>query len=78
MGLALLAGGLVGSAIGVAVFAVLHKLAQLDVVIRLSYVLFLSVIGLLMLKESVHAMRHAPRPGDQAEAAGGPGSTRCR
>ena len=62
MGLTLLAGGLVGSAIGVAVFAVLHNLAQLDVVIRLSYVLFLSIIGLVMLQESVHAMRHRHVP----------------
>ena len=62
MGLTLLAGGLVGSAVGVAVFAVLHNLSQLDVVIRLSYVLFLSVIGLLMLQESVQAMRHRHVP----------------
>jgi uncharacterized protein len=59
MGLALLAGGLIGSAAGVGVFAVLHRLAQLDVVIKLSYVLFLSVIGLLMLNESVQAMRRS-------------------
>lgn len=62
MGIALLAGGLVGSAIGVAVFAVLHHMAQLDVVIRLAYVLFLGVIGLLMLKESVQAMRRSRHP----------------
>ncbi|MBL8668850.1 MAG: sulfite exporter TauE/SafE family protein [Rhodospirillales bacterium] len=59
MGLALLAGGLAGSAAGVAAFAELHQLAQLDVVIKLSYVVFLGVIGLLMLKESVAAMRRA-------------------
>ncbi len=62
MGVALLVGGLVGSAIGVAVFAVLHRMAQLDVVIRLAYVLFLGVIGLLMLQESVKAMRRARQP----------------
>ncbi|MFO1113845.1 MAG: sulfite exporter TauE/SafE family protein [Rhodospirillales bacterium] len=59
MGLALLAGGLLGSVIGVATFAVLHRLAQLDVVIRVAYLLFLGVIGLLMLKESVQAMLRA-------------------
>lgn len=62
MGVALLIGGLIGSAIGVTVFAVLHRLAQLDVVIRIAYVLFLGVIGLLMLKESVQAMRRARQP----------------
>jgi uncharacterized protein len=56
MGLALLAGGIIGSALGVGVFAVLHQMAQLDVVIKISYVLFLSVIGLLMLRESLQAM----------------------
>ncbi len=56
MGLALLAGGVTGSAIGVAAFAILHQLAQLDVVIKISYVLFLSAIGLLMLRESLQAL----------------------
>ncbi|MBK8209375.1 MAG: sulfite exporter TauE/SafE family protein [Rhodospirillales bacterium] len=59
MGSALLAGGVLGSAIGVAVFAFLHRLAQLDVVIKLAYVVFLGVIGLLMLKESLQAIRRA-------------------
>ena len=56
MGLALLAGGMTGSAIGVAAFAVLRQLAQLDVVIKISYVIFLSAIGLLMLRESLQAL----------------------
>ena len=56
MGLALLAGGMTGSAIGVAAFAVLRQLAQLDVVIKVSYVIFLSAIGLLMLRESLQAL----------------------
>jgi uncharacterized membrane protein YfcA len=59
MGVALLLGGVIGSAIGVAIFATLHKLAQLDVVIKLTYVIFLSVIGLLMLKESLGAIQRA-------------------
>ena len=36
MGLALLAGGIAGSAIGVAAFAILRQMAQLDVVIKIS------------------------------------------
>lgn len=62
MGVALLLGGVIGSAVGVAIFATLHKLAQLDVVIKLAYVAFLTVIGLLMLKESLAAMRRARTP----------------
>jgi uncharacterized membrane protein YfcA len=62
MGLALLAGGIVGSVAGVGVFALLHKLAQLDVVVRIAYVLFLGVIGLLMLQESVQAMLRSRTP----------------
>jgi uncharacterized protein len=56
MGGALLAGGIIGSAVGVGVFALLRSLAHLDVVIKLSYVVFLGVIGLLMLFESIQAM----------------------
>jgi hypothetical protein len=62
MGLALLAGGIAGSAIGVAAFAILRQMAQLDVVIKISYVLFLSVIGLLMLRESLHAVVRSRTP----------------
>lgn len=62
MGLALLAGGVTGSAIGVAAFAILHQLAQLDVVIKISYVLFLSAIGLLMLRESLQALVRSSSP----------------
>lgn len=62
MGVALLLGGVIGSAVGVAIFTTLHKLAQLDVVIKLAYVAFLSVIGLLMLKESLAAIRRARTP----------------
>ena len=69
MGLALLAGGIVGSALGVGVFAILHQLAQLDVVIKISYVLFLSGIGLLMLRESLQAMLRSRTPGGQAARA---------
>ena len=62
MGLALLAGGMSGSAIGVAAFAILRQLAQLDVVIKISYVLFLSGIGLLMLRESLQALARGRGP----------------
>jgi len=53
MGTVLLLGGLVGSSLGVLLFALLEKIGQLDLVIKLSYVFFLGVIGILMLWESV-------------------------
>ncbi|MBK8175767.1 MAG: sulfite exporter TauE/SafE family protein [Rhodospirillales bacterium] len=64
MGLALLVGGIAGSILGVGVFTILHSLSQIDLVIRLSYVIFLGAIGILMLMESVRAMarRRSARP----------------
>ena len=53
MGSVLLLGGMVGSSLGVLLFALLEKIGQLDLVIKLSYVFFLGIIGILMLWESV-------------------------
>src|SRR5690606_32498120 len=52
MGLVLTAGGLVGSFAGAWVFKVLQTMGQVDLVISLAYVLFLTIIGGLMLMES--------------------------
>ena len=57
MGSVLLAGGLVGSTIGVGLFKLLRGLGQIDLVISLSYVIFLGIIGSLMLVESLRTMR---------------------
>jgi uncharacterized membrane protein YfcA len=57
MGFALLFGGIIGSSLGVGLFAFLRGLGQLDLVIKLSYVVFLGVIGILMLIESINAIR---------------------
>ncbi len=62
MGMVLLAGGLVGSVIGVWAFNRLSAMGQIDLVVELSYVLFLGVIGALMLRESLAAMRRARQP----------------
>ena len=51
MGSVLVAGGLVGSAFGVWLFAVLRQMGQIDVVISLAYVVFLGTVGALMLVE---------------------------
>ena len=56
MGLILVVGGALGSSIGVWLFTFLRGLGHIDVVIRLAYVAFLSIIGALMLAESVRAM----------------------
>ena len=52
MGVVLLLGGFVGSSLGVILFKYLQNLGQLDLVIKLSYVIFLGIIGFLMLWES--------------------------
>lgn len=56
MGNYLLVGGLIGSTAGIWLFTLLQKLGQIDLVISVSYVLFLSVIGILMGVESLRAM----------------------
>jgi hypothetical protein len=56
MGVVLLVGGFAGSSAGVWLFTVLRDLGQIDLVIKLSFVVFLGIIGLLMLVESVQAM----------------------
>ncbi|AGT10327.1 sulfite exporter TauE/SafE family protein [Paracoccus aminophilus] len=57
MGWVLLAGGLVGSSIGVMIFNFLARLGQVDLVVQLCYVVFLGLIGTLMFKESLSAIR---------------------
>ncbi|HSR71261.1 MAG TPA: sulfite exporter TauE/SafE family protein [Kiloniellales bacterium] len=57
MGLVLLLGGFAGSTLGVLIFSVLRGAGQIDLVIRLSFVVFLGIIGLLMFSESLRAMR---------------------
>ncbi len=65
MGLVLLAGGLVGSFFGSLIFAWMKSLGQIDLMIRLSYVVFLGIIGSLMFVESARALlrqrRGSPR-----------------
>ena len=53
MGTILLIGGVFGSSIGVLIFNLLNNIGQLDLVIKLSYVFFLTSIGILMLIESL-------------------------
>ncbi len=62
MGLVLLIGGLIGAALGVQVFNQLKAMGQVDLLVQLSYVLFLGVIGSLMLVESLNALRKSRHP----------------
>ncbi|MCC6006050.1 MAG: sulfite exporter TauE/SafE family protein [Rhodobacteraceae bacterium] len=63
MGTVLLAGGLVGAAVGVQLFAWLREQGQVDLLVKLSYVALLGVIGTLMFFESLRALRRARQPG---------------
>ncbi|MQA64964.1 MAG: TSUP family transporter [Alphaproteobacteria bacterium] len=62
MGAVLLAGGLAGSGVGVWAYSALREIGQLDLVIAISYVVFLGVIGALMLIESSRAILRSRRP----------------
>jgi uncharacterized membrane protein YfcA len=63
MGVVLLIGGMIGSGLGIWVFNLLSKLGQIDLVVQLSYVIFLGSIGLLMFQESLRTMNRARKPG---------------
>jgi len=64
LALMLLAGGILGTAVGVWLFAVLRALDQLDLTIGLSYVALLGIVGALMVTESIGAIirEHQGRP----------------
>jgi uncharacterized protein len=53
MGLVLVAGGFVGSSLGVMVFRWLRDIGYIDVTIGIAYVLLLGVVGIFMLFESI-------------------------
>jgi len=59
----LVAGGLVGSLVGVGLFRLLHLIGQVDLFVSLSYVLLLSGLGLMMIIESLASLLRARTPG---------------
>ena len=63
MGGILMAVGGIGSSLGVALFSFLQSIGQIDLVIQLSYVVFLGIIGSLMLTESVRTIIRSRKPG---------------
>ncbi|MFO1204069.1 MAG: sulfite exporter TauE/SafE family protein [Tabrizicola sp.] len=63
MGTVLLVGGMIGSAVGVWVFALMTRLGQIDLFVQLSYVLFLGLIGAMMFQESVRSLLKSRKAG---------------
>ena len=61
MGLVLLAGGLMGSALGVQLFAALRAAGQAELFVSLAYVVFLGVVGGLMLFEGLSRLLQTRR-----------------
>ncbi len=57
MGTVLLAGGLIGSLLGVEVVKLLRQIGQFEFFVSLAYVTFLGIIGTLMLMESANTIR---------------------
>lgn len=70
MGGVMVAGGVIGTAIGAVLFRLLQDIGQIDTVINVLYVLLLGTIGGLMARESWQAM--------QAQKAGVPLPARKR
>ncbi|MCE2482550.1 MAG: sulfite exporter TauE/SafE family protein [Alphaproteobacteria bacterium] len=63
LGFVMLLGGGIGSAIGVLLFRYLREIGQVELMISVAYVVFLSIIGVLMVIESVRAILRSRRPG---------------
>lgn len=57
IGSVMVVGGILGAAIGAALFRLLESLGQIDTVINILYVLLLGTIGALMGRESIQALR---------------------
>ena len=62
MGNVMLVGGVLGAGLGIWVFNALRRMGQTELLVQLSYVALLGAIGLLMLQESLRALRRAANP----------------
>lgn len=67
MGAVLVVGGAIGSGFGVWLFRILRELGQIDLVIALSYLIFLGTVGSLMLVESIRAWFQVQRSGGRGK-----------
>lgn len=59
----MMAGGMVGTGVGVWLFAIMRRAGQMDLVVSLTYVPMLGIIGGIMLRESLKTLR-AQRSGN--------------
>ncbi|NOZ05548.1 MAG: sulfite exporter TauE/SafE family protein [Chloroflexi bacterium] len=57
LGILTLAGGLIGSTIGVQIVKILNSSGSFDSVLRITYIIMLSIIGIQMLREGFQATR---------------------
>ncbi len=86
MGTVLLVGGVLGAYAGVNLFKALRAIGQVELMIAVSYVFLLTIIGSLMLRESIMAIRatragkslHTRRPGQHSWILGLPLRMRFR
>ncbi|MEN3930145.1 sulfite exporter TauE/SafE family protein [Microvirga sp. W0021] len=64
LGSVLVAGGFIGSILGIFMFAAARRAGQLDLVIVVSYVLLFLIVGSLMLRESIKDLwfKYSGRP----------------
>ena len=62
MGSILLIGGFFGSSAGVVLFKYLQFIGQIDLVIKLSFIIFLGIIGSLMFWESIRTIIRSHNP----------------
>ena len=58
MGFLLILGGIIGSIFGVELFRIFKNLGQLELIIKVCYVLFLGIIGIIMFFESLRALSY--------------------
>ena len=58
MGCLLILGGIIGSIFGVELFRIFKNLGQLELIIKVCYVLFLGIIGIIMFFESLRALNY--------------------
>ena len=61
MGCLLILGGVLGSIFGVEIFRIFKGMGQLELIIKLCYVIFLGVIGIIMFFESLKALSYKSR-----------------
>lgn len=76
MGLLLLSGGLCGGALGVEIIRLLRRVGNADFLIKISYVVMLSIVGFYMFQESLRNLRRPPMPAPdlgEEPSSSGPG-----